>query len=363
MNFVHLMNRARSENHLYSVLLELTYQCNLKCQFCYNDLEAKGKHLSLDDYRGLLDELAAMGTMGLSFTGGEPLIYPHFFELAAYARNLGFSITVKSNGVTLNQTNAKRLKEEVDPWMVEMSLHGACAATHDSLTAQSGSFDRMLQNIRFMRELGFRMKLNSALTRLNENEIEAMFALADDLGVPLQFDPEVTPRDNGDLAPLLLTASAKGKHNMFRLTAERALRRMTNNDSRTQTVPLRLPQQTPGPTVAGTAVRTKNCGAGSTNLAIDPFGNVYPCVQFRRKVGNVHEQTIRSIWDSSSLLNDVREMAYTAREKAMAHGITNYCMGSAELFTGDPLTIHGAAIENSLISDEVAREVFVTDPA
>ena len=360
MNLAQVMNRARAQNYLYSVLLELTFQCNLKCQFCYNDLDAKGKRLSMDDYRTLLDDLAAMETLSLSFTGGEPLVYPHFFELAAYARKLGFSITVKSNGVTLNETNAKRLKDEVDPWIVEMSLHGACAATHDSLTMHHGSFDRMLQNIRFMRDLGFRMKLNSARTCLNENEVEAMFALADDLGVPLQFDPEVTPRDNGDISPLLLTASQAGKQKMYRLSAERALKTTLSRQNEMQSIPVRSAGQPADEASAISPERLKSCGAGSTNLAIDPFGNVYPCVQFRRAVGNIHEQSVKTIWDSSAPLKEIRGLAYQARDLAVASGMDTYCMGSAELFTGNPLNIHEGARDDKRISAQVFKEVFGT---
>ena len=80
MSVSQLLSRAREENLLNSVLLELTYRCNLDCTFCYNDLDLRGKRVSLSDYRLLLDDLAQMGVMSLTFSGGEPLLYKHYWH-------------------------------------------------------------------------------------------------------------------------------------------------------------------------------------------------------------------------------------------------------------------------------------------
>lgn len=355
MSVARLMERARVENHLCSVLLELTYACNLDCQFCYNDLSTQGRRLELDDYRRLLDELADMGALALTLSGGEPLVHPDFFAIGAHARALGFAVTVKSNGVPLSERNALRLKAEVDPYLVEMSLHGACAETHEQQTRQAGSFERMVANIRRMKTMGFRMRLNSALTRLNEEEVSDMFALADELGVPLRFDPDITPKDDGDLSPLLLTASDAGKKRMFRLTAERALASRPATNRPVASLPIRPPG---GPEVTQKPTRQKNCGAGSTSLAVDPFGNVYPCVQFRRRVGNVHQDSVRSIWEESRELERIRTLAYAAHEQAMANGMDSYCMGSSELLTGDPLIVHPELKRNADIQKQVNRALL-----
>lgn len=323
--------RAREENILTSVLLELTYSCNLNCFFCYNDLGLKGRRVSIHRYVELLDELADLGVMYLVLSGGEPLLYDKFYELGAHARKRGFVVRVKSNGAALNQRNAERLKAEVDPFTVELSIHGACAETHDRLTQVTGSFDRLLKNIELLRSVGLRLKLNSALTRWNEAEVRAMFELSDRLGIPLRFDPEVTPRDDGDRAPLEIAASREGVENMVRETLEHKLRK-----ARGQRVPVRFgPQPNNGRNV--NPDRQKVCGAGSTNLVIDPFGNVYPCVQFRRKAGNIHEQGIREIWTGSRVLGEVRDLAGRALEVAKKEGLRQFCMGVNELREGDPL--------------------------
>ncbi|MBK7150833.1 MAG: radical SAM protein [Sandaracinaceae bacterium] len=183
--------RAWTQNRLTSVLFELTYACNLDCEFCYNDLGLGGEQLTLPEYHAALDELADMGVLNLTFSGGEPLANKDFFAIAGRARALGFVIRIKSNGHALRGAVARRLREEVDPYIVEVSLHGASAAVHDRQTRVDGSFDRLLANLEELRDLGIRLKANSTLTRYNEHDLEGMFAICDELGVQLQVDSEV----------------------------------------------------------------------------------------------------------------------------------------------------------------------------
>lgn len=347
MSFEQLLNRARDENVLNSVLLELTYSCNLDCTFCYNDLNLRGRRVSLEQYKTLLDDLASMGVMSLTLSGGEPLMYKHFFEVGAHARAKGFVIKVKSNGVPLNQRNAERLKAEVDPFIVETSLHGAGPESHDRLTQGPGSFERLLRNIEILKSLGLRVKVNSTLTRWNEDEVAEMFALTDRLDVPLQFDPEVTPRDDGDLSPLEIAPSQQGIENMVRLSMQRS--RLQHDPDR---MPITLkPETSPAQNVQ--RKKHKVCGAGSTNLVVDPFGSVFPCVQFRRNVGNIHDQPIRDIWTGSDELGRVRDLAERALEVALGKGLKQFCMGVNELRMGDPLKTP----ESKLVIDKIYQRV------
>ena len=51
------MKMAWDDNFLYSLLIELTYRCNLDCFFCYNDLSLKGRALSLEQYFAMFEDL------------------------------------------------------------------------------------------------------------------------------------------------------------------------------------------------------------------------------------------------------------------------------------------------------------------
>jgi mycofactocin biosynthetic radical S-adenosylmethionine protein MftC len=353
MSLARLMASAWRQNSLVSVLLELTYRCNLDCFFCYNDLGLRGEPLRRERYFALLDELRELEVLHLTLSGGEPLAHPDFLALGARARELGFVVRIKSNGHALHGELARRVRDEIDPFLLEISLHGATACTHDRQTRVPGSFQRLLANLAELKALGLRVKLNSTLTAWNEGEIAAMFAVADSLGMPLQVDPEVTPRDDGDREPLAVTPSREGVLNLFRLQTERgrALGQVSEVGGRS------ADETVPAPT-------GKHCGAGSAGLAVDPYGNVYPCVQWRKPAGNLHHQSLREIWQGSAALAEVRELTVRVREVMDAQGprasLLNFCPGMASVHSGgDPLQIYPSAFQRKelleVVLDEEAR--------
>lgn len=343
------VKRAWNQNHLLSVLLELTYACNLNCSFCYNDLALKGERLSLAEYETLLRDLANMGVLNLTLSGGEPLAHPEFFRIGALARELGFAVRIKSNGHALRPDVALRIRDVIDPLVIDVSLHGAQAETHDKQTRVVGSFDRLLKNLAGMREVGLRVRVNTTLTRWNENELEDMFRITDALGVALQVDSEVKPKDDGDRAPLDITASPEGQERWAELRERRRREQegKASADIAKETAEIRKTLK------SGV---DKHCGAGSSTLTVDPFGNVLPCVQWRRVVGNVHNARVHDIWASSTDLGDVRRITTEVKAMVTAQGedgaAMQYCPGAAATHSGDPLRPYPAALDRARLAGE-----------
>lgn len=345
MAFDNVLFRTWRDNTLFAVLLELTYRCNLDCFFCYNDLGLEGRPLSTERYLALLDELAEMEVMNLILSGGEPLAHPDFFGIGRRARDLGFVVRVKSNGHGLRGKVARRLKDEVDPYTVDVSLHGARAETHDRQTRVPGSFDRLIDNLPGLLDLGIRLKINATLTCWNEDEIDGMLAIADRLGVPVTLNPILSPRDDGDREPLSIAASREARLRLYRTLAERAERRRAGSREPSAEIARPGDEALPPPTA------DKSCGAGSSGVTVDPYGNVLPCVQWRRPVGNLHEQTMREIWEGSAGLREVRAETRRAKRTVDAQGETgkhmSFCAGLAVAHHGDPAALYHDAREQA----------------
>lgn len=335
MQFSDIIKRSWNDNILFSALIELTYRCNLDCFFCYNDTSLQGTPLSRGQYFKLFEELRALGTMNLTLSGGEPLAHPDFFELGNKARQLGFVVRIKSNGHALRERLALRIKKEIDPFMIEISLHGACAETHDRQTRVPGSFEILMQNLHTLNKLGLRFKLNSALTAWNSREAEDMYAIAENFGVNLQFDTVVTARDNGDRSPLDIAPSTKDTQSLFRLQKRMVDGAEDQRTADTETNKKLVPSE------------GRHCGAGSSTLAIDPFGNIYPCVQWRRTIGTLHEQDINAIWMGNKELEAIRHDNKEAGRQVKKLGddarVAAFCPGLAYSQTGQPAEIYPAA--------------------
>lgn len=347
MGFEQILQKTWRDNILFSVLVELTYRCNLDCFFCYNDVGLRGEPLRTEQYFAFFSDLRDLQVLNLTLSGGEPLAHPDFFRLGARARELGFVVRVKSNGHALRGEALRRLRDEVDPFLVEVSLHGSTAATHDRQTRVPGSFERLLSNLREALGLGLRIRINSTLTAWNEDEVEGMLDLAESLGLPLQIDPEVTPRDDGSREPLAIAPSRTGMARMFALQAARARARSGGS--------LEIGKGADDGTLPASV--EKHCGAGSAGVAVDPYGNVYPCVQWRRPVGNLHQQSIEEIWTTSAGLRQVRELTTQAKGLVDSYGpagaLMSFCPGSAVVREGDPLRVYPEALQRMKVLGEV----------
>jgi MoaA/NifB/PqqE/SkfB family radical SAM enzyme len=297
-----VLRTVRAQRLLHDVTLELTYRCNLDCFFCYNDRKKPGTPLSLAQYRTLLEDLARMQTLFLMLTGGEPMIHPHFFDIGRMTRELGFVVRVRTNGHTLHSRNVERLLDEVDPYLVEVSLHGGSADVHDRQTRVPGSFDRLIRNLRHACNAGLRCAMVATPTAWNQHQIEAMIALADDLDAPLRFQGPVGPRNNGDTAPLSIQPARETWDRIEALLAECRVRKAAELGGCVK------PEVTadPGTETAAT------CSVGVAGAEIDPYGNVRACMHLREIAGNLHRQSIEEIWNHSPLFMRARQRAIDA---------------------------------------------------
>lgn len=103
------------------VIVELTYDCNLKCSYCYLQY-ATHKHskdkMSVETFKDFIDELIEKRKINkltsrveLVLHGGEPTLVGHesLYEMITYAReesqknNLDFYITIQTNGINLTE--------------------------------------------------------------------------------------------------------------------------------------------------------------------------------------------------------------------------------------------------------------------
>ena len=321
MNFRALLQELRNEDVLTHVMFELTYACELDCFFCYNDRQKRGRRMSVLDHKRVLDELAAMQTLFVTYTGGEPTAHKQFFEIASAAKERGFVVRLKSHGHRIDDDMAKRLRDEVDPSRIDMSLHGACATTHERQTRTPGSFESVKRALGALRKQEIPVRLNATLTRYNQNEIEAMYALADSFQVPLFFDPHVTARDDGDQSPLEVRASPDG----YRRLVEAKKRRAAKSEA-TPKVSEDV-GQSEGP-------RKRHCGAGASSAHVDPFGNISPCVQWKVPLGNIHDDGFSKVWQSSAV-QEVRAENEKAAHYVHEQKRVAYCPGAAHSERGE----------------------------
>ncbi len=94
-------------SHTCLALIDLTNRCNLQCPICFANANAAGYVFepSFDEVVRMMENLRAerpVPCKAIQFAGGEPTIYPKFFESIAKAKELGFAqIQVATNGIKM----------------------------------------------------------------------------------------------------------------------------------------------------------------------------------------------------------------------------------------------------------------------
>jgi radical SAM protein with 4Fe4S-binding SPASM domain len=308
----------------FLVVWDFTHVCNLKCKHCYQRADKPlPDELTTGEARDLIRELADADVVAIAFSGGEPLLRPDFFELAAYARSLGIHVSVATNGTTLTKEVARRLKE-IDINYVEISLDGARAETHDEFRGIPGMFERTIQGIKNCVEVGLYTCIATTATKHNLNELQATYELAVELGCKRHMIFNFIPTGRGvelvqtDLSPEEREEQLNQIYN--NLTSGRGCEAFSTAPQLAR-IALERVKEGGGPLVsAHFAAQTDlgeqtrliaeflgGCGAGRCYCAIEPNGDVLPCVFMPIKAGNIRETPFVEIWRNSPILNDLRD--------------------------------------------------------
>lgn len=88
--------------NIKSTWLTINRSCNLSCQWCYAYEYTKTKsQMEVELAKKLIDISIAVGTKSLFLIGGEPTIYPYFFEILNYLIDCKVDIIVVTNGIML----------------------------------------------------------------------------------------------------------------------------------------------------------------------------------------------------------------------------------------------------------------------
>jgi MoaA/NifB/PqqE/SkfB family radical SAM enzyme len=92
------------------VQMVVTRRCNLTCGYC-NEYDDVSDPIPVERLKRQIDHVAALGTIVLTFTGGEPLLHPQLDELIAYAVSKGLQVTSITNGYPVTRKWIERLND------------------------------------------------------------------------------------------------------------------------------------------------------------------------------------------------------------------------------------------------------------
>jgi len=278
--------------------VSLTERCCLPCKMCDIWKAKPGRELTLDEWKGLFDQMAAWaGPVALNFSGGEPLIRKDFAELVAHGSAHGFTVTSNTNGVLLTEDLATRI-EDAGLEELFIALDGIRPETHDRLRGKAGTFGKAMRALDIMEDhRRVRTVIAAVMHRDNIGEIPGLLAEAERRGFFLIFQPlfhnfgrpfdarwvedsKYLPRPEDyplldEMIDMLSDVRDKGGPVCNPVAQLQGIKQYFHSPAVFNGLP---------------------CNAGHSDIAMDPYGNVLLCF-WLPPVGNAMKTPVPWLWN------------------------------------------------------------------
>lgn len=318
------------------VAWESTVACNLACVHCRASAQTTPNpdELTTQEVYHLIDQLAEYSQPIFVISGGEPLMRPDIYDIAAYGTRRGLRVAVSPNGTLLTpQAVSALLAAGVK--RISVSIDGSTAARHDAIRGVPGAFDAAMEGLARCREAELGFQLNTTVMRQTRDDLAAVRDLAVRIGaeawhvfmlVPTgrgKIDDEVSPQEYEAILEEIY-AMTTASPIPIRVTCGPHFQRIVAQHRRQERGQPNLvrPGNTghghPGGNGRGADLNqqhpgsldrtTRGCLAGDGYCFISYCGNVTPCGYFPVIAGNVRQQPFREIYEDSHLFQSLRNL-------------------------------------------------------
>ncbi|MBQ6515565.1 radical SAM protein [bacterium] len=312
--------------YLFSLFIELTYNCNLKCVHCYNPKSINSIQSDVDKIKEIIDQARELGVFKITFSGGECTLHKNFIDIVEYTRNKRMSVEIFTNGQTLYD-NPELLNKLIKtyPYRIGLSMYSLNEDTHEKITSVKGSHNKTLSVIKELRKNNINIQIKNFLLNINCKDCISVQKFANEIQANTAGDTSLTPTIEGD------------KKNFQYIVGEEDLYELyTNPES-----PLNVRNM-----VKRDISKIKNeglCAAGSFGLCVSPTLEVHPCVSLPINLGNLNEVSLKDIWqeainkNNNSKLYQWQQISFKDLKECYKKdycAFCNYCAGMGMLENG-----------------------------
>ena len=260
----------------------------------------------------MIDDIHSIsGNIEIVLSGGEPLLSPYVFDLAHYATSLGHKIHLLTNATLINNENVKKISNSFNS--IRISVDGSNPTIHEFHRGKH-TFDKTMEAIDMLIQYDAPVQVAMTVTRKNMYDIESM---TKKFGSRLTFSP---------LFPAGRARDSKGLY----LSGTEYYNSLSSVD---EVYPLSYLCSS---LIASKQKRIMKCAIGDGSISISETGDVYPCQllhfpQFR--AGNIKEQSLKSIYETSDVLQDCRNLTVLEIDGCKRCDIRFICGGACRART------------------------------
>jgi len=336
------------------VIWNLVRRCNLTCKHCYSisaDKDFPGE-LDTQEVFAVMDDLKRFRVPVLILSGGEPLLRPDLFDIAARAKSMGFYVGLSSNGTLIDEDNIGRI-EDCRFDYVGVSLDGI-AATHDRFRRKEGAFEASMRGIRLCRDRGIKVGVRFTMTEDNQQDLPGLLRLIEDEGIDKFYLSHLNYAGRGNknrAADAFHRTTRRAMDLLFDTCWDYRRRGLTkefvtgNNDADGVWLLFWVRRNFPHleAHVRAKLVQWGGNSSGVNVANIDNLGNVHPdTMWWHHTLGNVRQRPFSEIWADTAdpVMAGLKARPRKVKGRCGACAYFDICGGNtrvrAEQLTGDP---------------------------
>ena len=275
----------------FTLQWHITQACDLHCKHCY-DRSDRGAPLSYDNAVAILDDFyefcRQMHVKGqVTFTGGNPMLSPHFTDFYQAASDRGFGTAILGNPTPIEQI--EKLMDIATPLYFQISLEGL--AEYNDYIRGNNHFQRSLVFLDQLRQLGIFTMVMLTLSRDNLDQVLPLGRLLEDRADFFTFNRLSTVGEGAQLKMPL-----KENFEAFVRSYEAAARKSPTMGLKDNLINIIRTEKGIEPFDGCTGY---GCGAAFNFVALLPDGEVHACRKFPSPIGNILKTPLVDIYHSN----------------------------------------------------------------
>ena len=153
------------------VCLFLTLRCNQQCRYCHRFLGID--EVGYEDNKRIIDKLTEDKIYNVTFTGGEPLLYPNILELLKYAKEKGIKSKIITNGEILAKNPKMR---EIYNYLdsITLSIDSIDNDINEKLGRGYNHFIKIKEVLDSLKNHKLKVNINTVVSKVNLNYLEEL---------------------------------------------------------------------------------------------------------------------------------------------------------------------------------------------
>jgi len=293
---------------IFTLQWHITQTCDLHCKHCYDRSDRASMPYEtgiaiLNDFYEFCQQMHVKGQV--TFTGGNPMLYPRFIDIYQAASDFGFGIAILGNPTPMEKI--KRLLDITKPLYFQISLEGL--SEYNDYIRGDGHFQRSFDFLDQLKQLNIFSMVMLTLNRDNMDQVLPLGSLLKDRADFFTFNRLSTVGEGAQLKMPQKEDFEAFLRKYEEMAGESSILGLKDNL-------INIIRKEKGIEPFG-GCAGYGCGAAFNFVALLPDGEVHACRKFPSPIGNMFQTPLIDIYHSS-LARKYRSGSEACRDCSLA---------------------------------------------